>query len=192
MITDINQLDLNKRYTYADYLTWQFKERVELIKGKIFKMPPAPSKEHQRISMNISGIFWSALKGKKCSVFAAPFDVRLPVNQSGNEIATVVQPDISIICDPSKLDDKGCLGAPDLIVEILSPGNSKREVKDKFDLYEQNGVKYYWVVFPAERVVQIYHLAEGQYKAKAPLADGDEIRIEWIDGLQIKVEEIFD
>jgi len=192
MITDINQLDFSKKYTYADYLTWQFQERVELIKGRIFKMSPAPSRKHQIIVGNLFGIFWTNLKQKTCQVYQAPFDVRFPVDHKGESITTVVQPDVSVICDPDKLDEQGCIGAPDLIVEVLSPGNSKREVKDKYELYAQNGVQQYWIVYPAERVLQIYHLKDGKYVAEPPLTDGDTITVDFIDQLTIPVEDIFE
>ncbi|WP_042344549.1 Uma2 family endonuclease, partial [Capnocytophaga canis] len=149
-VLNINQLDVeNGVYTYADYLLWKFEERVELLKGKIFKMSPAPSLKHQKISMNLSGLLWQFLRGKKCQLFSAPFDVRLPKKEEkGDNIHTVVQPDLCIICDESKLDERGCIGAPDLIIEILSPGNSKKEMKNKFELYQESGVEEYWIVNP--------------------------------------------
>lgn len=116
MITHIDQLDLSKRYTYADYLTWKFEERVELIRGKLFKMSPVPGTSHQRISFNLSLQIGPYFKGKSCLVFTAPFDVRLPLppdRQTDEQIDTVVQPDLSIICDPNKLDERGCQGPPD-------------------------------------------------------------------------------
>ena len=123
MVTDINDLDLTKRYTYNDYLTWQFDEMVELIRGRVFRMSPAPLSAHQLISMEISGQIYDYLKGKKCKVVTAPFDVRLPLppdRQTDAKIDTVVQPDICVICDLSKIDRRGCLGAPDWVIEILS------------------------------------------------------------------------
>ena len=134
MITNINQLDLNKKYSYADYLSWMFKEKLELIKGKIFQMSPAPSRYHQQVSMELAGIMWTAFKNLKCNLYAAPFDVRLldkKKSKQDNHIFTVVQPDLCVICDENKLDDKGCIGAPDLIIEIQSPGNTKKEMKEK-------------------------------------------------------------
>src|SRR5215217_1614082 len=148
-ITDINQLDLEGTYTYADYLLWRFEERLELIKGKIFKMSPAPNRRHQTILGHLHLPIGSFFKNHYCQVFLAPFDVRLPKknqNTSDGKIYTVVQPDLCIICDESKLDDRGCLGAPDLIVEILSPGNSRKEMDNKFELYEECGVREYWLV----------------------------------------------
>ena len=130
MITSISQLDLNKKYTYADYLTWQFDEMVELIKGRIFRMSPAPKRLHQEFSGNVFSEFHNYLKIKPCKVYEAPFDVRLIKNKNkdNKQIETVVQPDICIICDLDKLDDYGCIGSPDLIVEIVSKASKKRLV----------------------------------------------------------------
>jgi len=123
-------------YSYADYLSWTMDEMVEIIKGKVFKMSPAPKKNHQKISWNLSREIGVHLKNKKYQAFSAPFDVRLPVKSRKNEdIFTVVQPDICIICDLEKLDDAGCVGAPDIIIEILSKGNNKKELKNKYEVF---------------------------------------------------------
>ncbi|WP_035758320.1 Uma2 family endonuclease, partial [Hugenholtzia roseola] len=178
-ITDINDLDLNGTYTYADYLTWRFEQSVELIKGKIFKMSPAPSVKHQRVSGKLYGNLFVFLKHSACDLFSAPFDVRLLDRKkslkANKDFYTVVQPDICIICDKSKLDERGCVGAPDLIIEILSPGNSKKEMRTKYALYEESGVKEYWVVFPSEHVLQQYVLNENEkYELKSSFVE-DEI-----------------
>lgn len=143
----LSDLDINKQYSYADYLLWQFQERVELIKGKLFKMPPAPSRRHQEVSKIIDWHFTSYFRGKSCKVYNAPFDVRLPKKtKTDQKVYTVVQPDLCIICDKSKLDKRGCIGAPDLVVEILSPGNTKKEMREKFEVYQESGVREYWLV----------------------------------------------
>ncbi|MFY1048385.1 Uma2 family endonuclease [Chryseobacterium sp. GP-SGM7] len=170
-ITSLSQLDMNATYTYADYLMWKLKERVELFKGKILKMSPSPSPVHQKISQKINQALYSYFENKSCELFYAPFDVRLP-NKTG-EISTVVQPDLYVICDRSKIDDKGCLGAPDLVVEILSPGNSKKEMNLKFSLYEESGISEYWVVDPSEKFILIYSLENGEYISRKPFADGE-------------------
>ena len=148
-ITSLSQLDSNGIYSYADYLTWKFEQALEVIKGKIFTMS-GPSRIHQKISWQLSGIFFNHFKHPRCEAYAAPFDVRLydkkKSQKADKDIFTVVQPDLCIICDLTKLDDRGCLGAPDLIVEILSPGNSTREMKIKKELYAESGVKEYWIV----------------------------------------------
>ncbi|EKB61667.1 Uma2 family endonuclease [Bergeyella zoohelcum] len=172
-ITNINQLDLDKTYSYADYLLWKFKERVELFRGKILQMSPAPNVKHQTIARTLYGHFFSFYKDNMiCNFFPAPFDVRLPKqNTEDQSIYTVVQPDLCVICDESKLDEKGCIGAPDLIIEILSPGNSKREMKYKFELYEEAGVREYWIVDPNQESVLMNVLEDGKYTTLNPIVD---------------------
>ena len=164
-ITDISQLDVNKRYTYADYLTWQFNERVELIKGGLHKMSPAPRRLHQKIEGILHVKLWLFFENRTCEVYQSPFDVRLSKNkgQIDQKIDTVVQPDICVICDKSKLDDAGCIGAPDLIVEILSDRTAKKDYNEKFNLYEENEVKEYWIVNPATKTIEIFSLVENKY-----------------------------
>jgi Uma2 family endonuclease len=194
MITDINQLDFDKTYTYADYLTWKFSERVELIKGKIFRMA-APSRQHQKISRIISGELYVFLKENNCELFAAPFDVRLPLPThriKGDKASTVIQPDICVVCDLSKLDDSGCNGAPDLVIEILSPGNAKKEMKEKYDLYESAGVREYWVVQPNESFVIRYNLDDkGQYVGSRLYTEDDIIESKVLEGFQIEINKVF-
>ena len=155
-------LDLGKTYTYADYLLWPFSERVELIKGRIFKMSPAPSAGHQQISSRLlKRMFHFFGDGRNgCQVFHAPFDVRLfPATRdstSPDKIHTIVQPDICVICDPAKIDKRGCKGAPDWIIEILSHSTMNKDVREKFELYETYGVKEYWVVYPADGQVLVF------------------------------------
>ncbi len=187
-ITSIDQLDFDKQYTYADYLTWEFKERVELIKGRLFKMSPAPNRRHQAISSNLHYFFAAFLRDKPCRVYHAPFDVRLIKN--GKD--TVVQPDICVICDESKLDDQGCNGSPDMVIEILSPGNSRKERKEKFALYEENGIAEYWMVEPAEEFVTVYSLnEEGKYIGSKPFITGETIDSDAVPGFTVAVDDIF-
>jgi Uma2 family endonuclease len=196
MITQLSQLDPESRYTYADYLLWGFQERVELIKGYIRQMA-APSMRHQRISGDVFFALRSRLQRGACDVFAAPFDVRLPLPPhriKSDKIDTVVQPDICVVCDKDKLDERGCVGAPDLIVEILSPGNSKKEMKDKLDLYRQAGVPEYWVINPDHYFVLTYVLqTEGsKYEQGLPLTDEDILKSVALPGLEIPLREIFE
>ncbi|ATW45870.1 Uma2 family endonuclease [Glaesserella parasuis] len=172
-ITSLSQLDLNGSYSYGDYLKWKFQERVEIIKGKIMVMSPVPNRLHQRISMKLTKAFLDVFVNHQCELYVAPFDVRFP--DSNGKIKTVVQPDLCVICDSNKLDEKGCIGAPDLIVEILSPGNSKREMKDKYELYQEQGVSEYWIVRPEEQHIQIYVLENGRYIGVQPVVEGDVI-----------------
>jgi len=165
MITDISQLDPNGTYTYADYLKWQFDEQIELIKGRLYRMSPAPKRMHQSASGNLSFAIRQYMQECGCQVYDAPFDVRLPVQnkRKPEQIYTVVQPDISVICDLAKLDDDGCLGSPDWIIEITSPRTAKKDFDEKFHLYEQSGVREYWIVQPKEKSVNVYTLEKEQY-----------------------------
>ena len=190
MIKDISSLDPNKLYTYSDYLKWQFTERVELIKGKIFKMSPAPSTRHQEISVGLIGELQQFLKRKSCKVFSAPFDVRLP-SKNGTQIETVVQPDVCVICDPNKLDSKGCLGAPDIVVEILSPQSTKKDLREKFDLYEENGVLEYWVVYPNDNALEVFVLEDNKYESKGGLEKEDILTTPVLPGLELQLNEVF-
>ena len=194
IITDINDLDLTKSYSYADYLSWNFQERLEILKGKIFKMSPAPSRKHQDISIQLTGIFYNYFNKTTCSVYAAPFDVRLKnykKSTSNNEITTVFQPDICVVCDKDKLDERGCLGAPDLIIEILSPGNSKKVMDIKFDIYEENGVKEYWIVEPFQKSILIFTLQKDKYIGLKPIAEEGLVHSPLFPELSFNVEEIF-
>jgi Uma2 family endonuclease len=190
----VEEPDPSLTYTYADYLQWKFEERLELFRGKIFKMSPAPAPIHQQVLSTLNGILYIAFKNKKCKIYPAPFDVRLPVKnkKKDNEITTVVQPDISVICDESKIDGRGCCGAPDLVIEILSPGNSKKEIKLKHELYEEAGVPEYWVAFPIEESIIIFLLNEDhKYDGGIAYAADDTIYSKAIPGLAIKVNDVF-
>jgi len=169
-ITSLNQLDLvNGIYSYADYLVWKIKERVELLKGKILEKS-IPSPIHQEISGNLQGALFVFLKNSKCKLYTAPFDVRFP-QKGESQVYTVVQPDLCVVCDFEKIDSKGCVGAPDLVVEILSPGNSKKEMKSKFALYQEEGVREYWVVDPERELVFVYVADNKKFKPTIPIAD---------------------
>ncbi len=194
MVTSLSQLDPDKVYTYADYLLWKFEERVELLRGKI-RQVAAPNRAHQRISGNVHHFLKNALWKSPCEVYAAPFDVRLTRfdKRKDMEVTTVVQPDLCVICDPEKLDVLGCIGAPDLVIEILSPGNSKTEMRDKFDLYEEAGVKEYWLIHPDERAVQIYLLNEsGKYIGLRPFVEDDSITTPIVPGLTVVLRDVFE
>jgi len=192
-ILKVEEPDPSVNYTYADYLKWQFEERLELFRGKIFKLS-APNTKHQVVSRNILVSLAIFLKQKPCKVFAAPFDVRLPVKnkKKDDEVTTVVQPDISVIFDESKLDSRGCCGAPDLVVEILSPGNSKKEIRLKHELYEEAGVKEYWIVYPEEESIAVFLLNESnKYNGALIYASDENILSKSIPGFSINLTEIF-
>ena len=165
-ITDISQLDLKKRYSYEDYLTWVFDERLELIKGWIYKMSPAPKRKHQAVSGNLFFEMKKYFNSCNCQVYEAPFDVRLKKNKgSDSEVDTVVQPDISVFCDLTKLDDRGAIDAPDLVVEITSDSTMKKDYNEKFNIYEENGVQEYWIVNPDSHSMEIFTKIEDKFES---------------------------
>jgi Uma2 family endonuclease len=190
----VNEPDLEySNHSYADYLTWKMEEVVELIRGKIYKKAAAaPKRIHQKVSVELSYRLAGFLKGKKCEVYSAPFDVRFPKkSKEDKEIHDVVQPDICVICDTEKLDDRGCIGAPDLIVEILSPGNSTVELKHKFTLYESNGVREYWIIHPETQDLLIYSLVDGKYVPSKLFTSGDVVESTVLIGFTLDLEEFF-
>jgi Uma2 family endonuclease len=192
----VEEPDLTGSYSYADYVSWQWTEMSELIHGKIFKMSPAPNTAHQRVSLELSRQIANYLKGKKCKAFSAPFDVRLPSSESkknDRDIFTVVQPDICVICDPNKIDERGCLGAPDWIIEILSRHTSSKDLRQKFDVYEQSGVREYWVVHPVEQTVLVYVLnSDGKYEsALKPYVREDMLSAITLPELAIDLSQVF-
>jgi Uma2 family endonuclease len=159
-ITRLDQLNEDSyEYSYADYMSWQFQERVELIMGKIFPMS-APNTPHQSLAIELSAGFYTYFKGKPCYYFVAPFDVRLPVGKKGDVYKTVVQPDLGVICDLLKLEKSGIKGAPDLVVEIFSPGNRQLEMHEKFEAYQASLVREYWIIHPEEQWMLQYVLSE--------------------------------
>jgi Uma2 family endonuclease len=190
-ITEFSQLDLSKSYTYFDYLGWKFHERVELFKGKVFNMSPGPASRHQRILGKIGTDLYIYLKNNHCEVFYAPFDVRLIRNSDDKKVKTVVQPDICVICDPTKIDERGCNGAPELVIEILSPGNSNKEMKNKFELYEEAGVQEYWIVDPEKEAVLQYVLENGIFTNHKPLIKDDILASKVIEGFKLNLNTVF-
>ncbi len=179
-----------QRYSYADYLKWPGEERFELINGIIHNMN-APMRVHQKICIELTRQFANFFLNKTCEVYAAPFDVRFPKqSKSDDEIFDVVQPDLSVICDHEKLDDKGCLGAPDLIIEVLSPSTSSKDHIKKRALYERSGVKEYWLVSNEERVVWVYQLLNGEFQKPEIYNDEDDIASVLFPDLIVKVSTI--
>lgn len=197
MITSLSELDLTKQYSYAEYLSWQFSERIELLKGYIKRMA-APNPFHQEVSMELGTYFKNYLdsKGKLCKIFVAPFDVRL-YNYAKSAVAdkdiyTVVQPDLCVICDKSKIDKRGCLGSPDLIIEILSESNIQTDLKDKYALYQENGVGEYWIVFPIEKMIQKFLLVDGKYQIAGFYMENESISPALFPDLAIDLQKVFE
>lgn len=184
--------EYSKQYTYADYMKFEYDHMVELIKGKIFKMSPAPKLYHQQISMSLSAAIFQHFVSKNCQVLSAPTDVILPIrNQKKNKATTVVQPDILIVCDPSKLVSEGCLGAPDFIVEILSDSTAKKDMNDKYQVYEESGVREYWIVMPKEQLVEVFHLENGKYNRVKTYTSDEMISPVIFPDLKINLDEVF-
>ena len=193
-VYSVNELDESLTYSYANYLNWLFDERLELIKGKIYKMSPAPSRVHQKVLTNLFIPIGNFLKNKPCDVYVAPFDVRFPNgSRADKDIYTVLQPDICVICDKSKLDDRGCLGAPDLVVEILSPGNNKKELLHKYKVYEEFGVKEYWVVSQSDQSILIYTLDDkGKFQPSKIFTLSEEVGSSVLPGFVLKLDDVFE
>ena len=175
-----------KRYTYADYCTWGDEERWELIDGVPYAMS-APSQAHQEAFGVLFNQLYNYLKGKHCKVFAAPFDVRLNYD-TGDD--TVVQPDLLVVCDKAKLDEKGCNGAPDMVIEILSPSTARHDRFVKFRLYQKYGVREYWIVDPETKTVQAHVLDEGRFYTTI-YADTDDIQVHVLEGCTINLVGVF-
>ncbi|MDQ7092856.1 Uma2 family endonuclease [Desulfosporosinus sp. PR] len=180
-------------FTYQDYLTWPENERWELLNGRPYNMTPAPSRRHQEISGQLLTLFNNYLKGKTCRVYAAPFDVRLPQPpESAEQASTVVQPDLVIVCDKTKLDQRGCQGSPDLVVEITSPSTFQKDLKDKFLLYEKVGVQEYWIVYPEENTLCVFNLTtEGKYSRPEVYTERDSVKVGLFNDLTIELPEVF-
>ena len=192
-ITQFSQLDLSKTYTYADYLTWKFDEFVELIKGKVVRPMAGAGRRHQTVSRRLEFLIESHLLNGPCEMFHAPFDVRL-TRSTGNgdaQIRTVIQPDIFVVCDQAKLDERGCLGAPDWIIEIVSPGNTAHDTRTKFSLYEENEVREYWIVYPKEQNIEAYVLQDGRYELTAEYAEPGPMPVATLPGLTLEWSQIF-
>jgi Uma2 family endonuclease len=183
----------NKKYTFTDYLKWDPQERYELIDGIPLLMTPAPSWQHQAISRQLTYQLVAFLQGKRCQVFHAPFDVRIPYQgETDEDTSNVFQPDLVVICDPSKLSGSGYFGAPTLIIEILSPHTAKTDRILKFNKYEQAGVQEYWIVEPETKIVTRFIIQENQkYGRPEYFTEEDKIEGSVLPGLIIDLSTVF-
>lgn len=186
---------LQERFTYADYLQWPDDERWELIDGVPYDMTAAPFRRHQGVSGELFRQIANFLDDKPCEVYAAPFDVRLPKtkrDKANQRIYTVVQPDIAVICDQEKLDDAGCLGAPDVIIEVLSPSTAGKDQIKKVALYEKHGVREYWIVHPTDKIVTVRILDEhGKYGIPQIYEGIGKLVMVTLPGLEIDLDKVF-
>ena len=184
----------DERFSYAQYLTWDDGKRWELIDGLVFDIAPGPGIEHQDILLSLGTLFKIFLKGKPCRPFIAPFDLILPdrPDDPDSAIFDVVQPDLMVVCDPKKITPRGIRGAPDLVVEILSPSSSARDLREKFDLYQHAGVREYWVISPHDRFVQVFTLGtDRRYGAPVVWTPGDRFSAGVLPDLVIDLSEVF-
>ena len=181
-----------EQYTYGDYLGWPDEERWELIDGVAYDMSPAPSTKHQKVFGVLFTEFFVYLRGKTCEVFSAPFDVILPeYDENEEDCRTVVQPDILVVCDKTKIDSKRCKGAPDLAIEILSPSTTKKDMTVKFALYERVGVKEYWIVHPLDKTVLVYKLDGNKYARAEMYSAEEKIKVGIFEDLEIDLKTVF-
>jgi Uma2 family endonuclease len=188
-----------RQYTYADYLAWDENERIEIIDGIPYHtyggeiieggpvMQAAPSRSHQEISGELYRQLANFLRGKSCKVYSAPFAVRL--NADGDD-DTAIEPDISVVCDRFRLDDRGCKGAPDLIAEVLSPSTARKDRIIKFNKYLRAGVREYWLVDPDTRTVQVCLLKDGLYFVSG-YTDADTAPVDVLPGCMINLRDVF-
>ena len=179
--------------SYADYLTWPSDERWEIIDGVPYDMTPAPSSRHQLVSGNLYLRLRLCLESGPCRVIAAPFDVRLADAATDDaSIRSVVQPDLSVVCDPLKIDDAGCLGAPDLVVEILSPSTAFKDHGAKLSLYERHGVHEVWLVNPQRETILVYVLDGANYRKPTEYRRGEQIASEVVVAVRLDVDQVFE
>jgi len=178
-------------HSYTDYLQWT-DNNYELIDGEAYFMAPAPNLEHQEVAGEIFRQIANALIGKKCRVFIAPIDVRLTqqVDSNDDQIDTVVQPDVIVVCDNSKLDRRGVCGAPDWVLEVLSPATASHDQIKKRKLYERHGVREYWLVHPIDRILTIYRLQGKEFAKPSFIELSGETAISVLDGVVIQWDDL--
>ena len=181
-----------KLFTFADYLAWNEDEQIELIDGEAVMMAP-PSTAHQLISMELSRQLANFLEGKKCRAIPAPFAVRLFEGEKDapSDVRTVVEPDLSVICDTSKLDTYGCKGAPDMVIEILSPSTRRHDRLVKLNLYQRAGVKEYWIVSPGEQTVEVLLLEDGRLVPHGFYEKTDIAKVNVLEGCFLELSKVF-
>ena len=185
--------NMDERFTYGDYRRWDDGERWELIDGQAWSMSPAPMTRHQRLSRHLFTRLVEFLEGKPCEAFDAPFDVLLPAgDEADDEVDTIVQPDILVICDKAKITEAGARGAPDFIVEILSPSTAKKDLSDKFSLYERHRVREYWAVDPDAQVVHAWDLrGDGRFGRERLHRRGESIESSSLEGFSLDTGPLF-
>lgn len=193
-ITQLSQLDLKGNYTYTDYRGWKFPQYVEMVNGRVLPPMPGRSPQHQHYLLNLMVVVDVFLKSQPGEMVQIPFDVcpAYRPGQSDEQILTVVQPDLIVVRDPARLAERGCFGAPDWVLEILSPGFVSRDTKTKFDLYQESGVREYWIMFPGINTVMAYVLENERYELAAEYAAPGPMPVATLPGLAVEWADVFD
>ncbi|MCE5229959.1 Uma2 family endonuclease [bacterium] len=182
----------DQRFTYGDYVKWPADERWELIEGRAVAMTPAPTVRHQEVLMALAALLWQYFEGKTCRALAAPTDVRLPdANEKDESIETVVQPDLLVVCDPKKLDEKGVRGAPDLIIEILAESTAARDLGEKLRLYEKHAVRCYIIADPWGKTLTVRYYEETKFGTPELFAAKTKMPVRLFEGLTLDLERVY-
>lgn len=190
ILENVEQPQKKVIYTWSDYLGWAEEDRFELIRGEAFSMSPAPSTKHQRILGNLHGFLWSYVRNGPCTLFLAPTDLKLSPPEE-DDFPTVLQPDLMIVCDSDSIGEQAVEGAPELVVEILSPRTAGRDEHLKKKLYEAAGVSEYWIVYPNEGYIVRYAAEDGRFGDPEHFTPPDELESRCFPGLKINVSELF-
>lgn len=189
----VNEPDMSRSYTAREYLEWTFDGLYEIIRGKVFKMSPSPGTIHQRISMNLTRIFLPHFhKKSNCEIFVAPLDVFfVKPGKNWKDTNIILEPDLCLVCDATKIHKRGIIGSPDFVLEILSPSTSAKDQKLKFDIYEEYQVPEYWIVDPAKRSISRNVLKNGSYEIQPAAVMGDEIYPAQFPQVKVALNDVF-
>lgn len=188
---EVHEPDLTGTYSARDYMSWKLEGFMELIRGKVYKMAAAPLRQHQKVLRLLTKSFEKYFQ-LPCEIYFAPFDVYLiHPGENWKETANIFQPDLCVICDPSKLHDRGCMGSPDLVVEVLSSGTVAKDLGLKRDLYEEYGVKELWIVHPTEGTITVHVLENAKYRILPLYAKGQVVQSTIFPDLKVDLDEVF-
>lgn len=193
MILSMSQEHMKKHSSYADYLQWDEDVRCEAFDGVIVNMTPAPTPKHQMIQVELSVEFGSFLRGKEYQLFTAPIDVCLFATKetADKDVKDWVQPDLFIVCDQNKIEEKRIIGAPDLIIEILSPSTARNDRLIKYNKYEEAGVKEYWIVDPHHETVEVFLLKDHTFHRAGVFTKNDVAPVSIFDNFEVKLCNVF-
>lgn len=190
--SEVKEPDMSRSYTARDYLQWRFEGLYELIRGKVSRMTPAPSSGHQKVSMKLIQLFLKNWKQNSCELFHAPFDIFLVKNgQAWEDTDVVVEPDLCIICDKEKITERGCIGSPDFVLEILSKSSAAKDLREKFEIYQEYQIPEYWIVDPFNQSVIRNILERSRYEIQRTAVKDDIIAPVHFPELELKVSDLF-